>query len=143
VDLAALQSGPSKKQPLINDLNAAVQGTSPSKTSTIKLADDLATALTGKTLSLEQRTKLAQYLRATFNSSHLSPAQQRMILEDTQKILQAAGISADDSGKLSPTSKPSRRDEVSKLSNIRCPVCKKRGDWFAVTSGRSVQNAAG
>ena len=99
-DLDALQKDPSKKQPLINDLNAAALGTSPSKTSTTRLAEDLGTALTGKNLPTEQRTKLGQYLRAVSNSSHLSPAQQRTILDDLQKILQSAGVSTDDTAKV-------------------------------------------
>lgn len=99
-DLAALQTDASKKQPLINDLNAAAQGTSPSKTSTTKLAGDLSAALFGKKLSTEQCTKLAQYLRAFFNSSHVAPGQQRMILEDLQKTLTSAGVSADDTTKI-------------------------------------------
>ena len=99
-DLATLQADPSKKQPLINDLNAAALGASPSKASLGKLAGDFATALTGKSLSAEQRTKLAQYLRAVSNSSHLSPAQQRTVLDDAQKILQAGGVSAADSAKV-------------------------------------------
>lgn len=99
-DLETLQKDSSKKQPLINDLNAAALGTSPTRNAVTKLATDFATALTGKNLSLEQRTKLAQYLRAFFNSSHLSPGQQRTILDDVQKILQAGGISTDDSAKI-------------------------------------------
>jgi len=99
-DLAALQTDPSKKQPLINDLSAAAQGTSPSKNALTKIAGDLAAALPGKKLSTEQCTKLAQYLRAFSNSAHVPPAQQRMLLEDLQKILAAGGISPDDSAKL-------------------------------------------
>ncbi len=99
-DLAALQADALKKQPLINDLNAAAQGTSPSKASVTKLVGDLGTALSGKKLSSEQCTKLAQYLRAIFNSSHVTPAQQRTILEDLQKILTANGVAADDAAKV-------------------------------------------
>lgn len=95
-DLAALQTDPLKKQPLINNLNAAAQGTNPSKASVTKLVGDLGTAIAGKNLSSEQRTKLAQYLRAFFNSSRVAPVQQRTILEDLQKILSAAGVSTDD-----------------------------------------------
>src|ERR1017187_413412 len=68
-DLAGLQADPLKKQPLVNDLNGAAQGASPSKASVSKLTDDLASVLGGKNLSQEQRTKLAQYLRAGFHSS--------------------------------------------------------------------------
>jgi hypothetical protein len=99
-DLEALQTDPLKKQPLINDLGAAAQGTSPSKASVSKLTDDLVTTLAGKNLAQDQRTKLAQYLRAIFNSSHVAPAQQRTILDDLQKMLQSAGVSLDDATKV-------------------------------------------
>lgn len=99
-DLEALQADPLKKQPLINDLGVAAQGTSPSKASVSKLTDDLASVLGGKNLSKEQRTKLAQYLRAFFNSSHVAPAQQRTILDDLQKLFQSAGVSVDDATKV-------------------------------------------
>lgn len=99
-DLAALQSDASKKQPLLNDLNAAAQGTSPSKTSVDKLVTDLSSALAGKKLPTESCAKLAQYLRAFFNSSHVAPAQQRTILEDLAKILSAGGVAAEDSTRI-------------------------------------------
>jgi len=99
-DLEALQADPLKKQPLINDLVAAAQGTNPSKTSVAKLTDDLASVLGGKNLTPEQRTKLAQLLRAFFNSSHVSPAQQRTLLDDLSKLFQSAGVSADDATKI-------------------------------------------
>ena len=99
-DLEALQADPLKKQPLINDLGAAAQGTNPSKASVSKLTDDLASALGGKNLSPEQRTKIAQSLRAFFNSSHVSPAQQRTLLDDLSKLFPSAGVSADDTTKI-------------------------------------------
>lgn len=99
-DLAALQGDASKRQPLINDLNAAAQGTSPSKASVDKLASDFSSALAGKKLPAEQCAKLAQYLRAFFNSSHVTPGQQRTILEDLPKILSAGGVAAADSARI-------------------------------------------
>ncbi len=99
-DLAALQADPLKKQPLINDLNAAAQGISPSKASVEKLASDLGTALSGKKLSPEPCAKIAQYLRAFFNSSHVTPAQQRTILDDLQKLLSSAGVTADNAARV-------------------------------------------
>ena len=94
-DLEGLQTDPAKKQALINDLNLAAVGTSPSKASVGKLAGDLAGLVSAKSLSPEQRTRMAQYLRAIFNSSHLAPSQQQMVLSQTQKILQAAGVSSE------------------------------------------------
>ncbi len=99
-DLTDLQADASKKQPLINDLAAAAQGTSPTKTSVDKLVGDLSGALSGKKFSPEQCAKVAQYLRAFFNSSHVPPAQQRTLLEDLQKILASGGVSADDAAKV-------------------------------------------
>ena len=99
-DLGDLQADPTKKQPLINDLNLAVQGTSPAQASVTKLTEDLALALTGKTLPLEQRTKFAQYLRAIFNSSHVSPTQQRTIFEDARKIFQTGGVTTENADKI-------------------------------------------
>jgi hypothetical protein len=100
LDLLALQTDATKKQPLINDLAAAAQGTSPTKASVDKLVTDLSTALTGKKLSAEQCTKLAQSLRAFSNSSRVSPSQQRTLLEDLQKMLSSGGIAAEDTAKL-------------------------------------------
>lgn len=99
-DLEMLQSDPSKKQPLINDLNAAPQGRSPSKESVAKITGDFAAGLAGKNFSLEQRTKLGQYLRAFFNSSHVSPAQQQTILADIKKILESGGVASESAGKI-------------------------------------------
>jgi hypothetical protein len=99
-DLAGLEGDPAKKQSLINNLSAAPQGSRPSKTSVSRLADDLATALAGKKVIPEHQKKLAQYLRAMLNSSHLSPAQQRTILADVPKILQSGGVPAEDAMKI-------------------------------------------
>src|SRR6516165_7824177 len=69
-DLAMLQTDPGRKQPLINDLNAAASGQRPSNESVSHVADDLAILLSGKTLPPDQLRKLAQALHAFCNSSH-------------------------------------------------------------------------
>jgi chorismate mutase len=94
-DLASLESDPARKQPLINDFNAAAQGTHSSEQSASDLARDLATAIGGKQLSPEHLKKLAQDSHAIFNSSHLTPAQQKAVLEDVQKTLQSNGAPPD------------------------------------------------
>jgi truncated hemoglobin YjbI len=99
-DIEALQHDPSKKQQFINHLNVAPQGTAPSKATVSKIADDLSAALSGKNISQEQRMKIAQYLRAFSNSSHLTPAQQQALLGDLQKVLPAAGVSSENASKV-------------------------------------------
>ena len=98
-DLALLETDPGRKQPLINDLNAAAQGAHPTAASVSKLADVLASVLGGKHFSQDQLKKLAQYLHASFNGSHLSQIQQQTIFDDMQKILQGGGVAADDATK--------------------------------------------
>ena len=98
-DLTALQTDPVRKQPLVNDLNAAAQGAHPSDGSVTKLADALATVLGGKHFSQDQLKKLAAYLHASFNGSHLSQIQQQSIFDDMQKILQSGGATVDDATK--------------------------------------------
>ncbi len=99
-DFTGLETDPARKQPLVNDLNAAALGTHPSKSSVSKLADDLAAGLAGKHLSSEQLKKLAQNLHAIANSSHLSQIQEQTIVDEVQKILQGAGVSPDDAAKI-------------------------------------------
>ena len=61
-----------------------------------KLADDLVKDATGKLKADAMQQKLAQDIHAIFNSSHLSPSQQQMIFDSTQKILQSAGAAPED-----------------------------------------------
>ena len=84
------------KQSLLNDLTDAAQGAEPSPTSVTNLAENLATAVAGKKDMHPQHAKLAQDIHAIFNSSHLSPAQQEMIFNDVQEILQSNEIPSDE-----------------------------------------------
>jgi len=84
------------KQSLLNDLTAAAQGAKPSPTSVTNLAESLATAVAGKEDMQPQHAKLAQDIHAIFNSSYLSAAQQEMIFNDVQNILQSNEIPSDE-----------------------------------------------
>jgi hypothetical protein len=75
---------------------AAAQGAKPQAASISKLADDLATAIAGKEKLRAPQPKLAQYVHAIFNSSHLTTAQQQMIFDGVQKILNDGGASPDE-----------------------------------------------
>ena len=99
-DFQKLDSSPTNKQPLINDLTAAAQGAKASPASVSKLAEDLAAAIAGNKKLANQHQKLAQNLHAIFNSSHLSPSQQQMIFDGVQKILLDGGVSSDDTAKV-------------------------------------------
>ncbi len=85
-----------QKQSLTNDLAIAAQGAKPQPASISKLADDLATAISGKDKFRIPQPKLAQFVHAIFNSSHLTTAQQQMIFDGVQKILTDGGALPDD-----------------------------------------------
>ena len=94
--IAASDKDPAQKTALMNDLTQAAQGTKASTDSVKKLADDLLTALAGqKKLAKPQQTRLAQMIHALFNSSHLSAAQQQVLVTNVQKILTDGGASLD------------------------------------------------
>jgi hypothetical protein len=94
-DFENFAAGQTNTQPLINDLTAAAQGTKASPPDISKLAEHLAAVAGNKNLQA-QHQKLAQSVHAIFNSSHLSAAQQQMICDSVQKILQGSGASSDD-----------------------------------------------
>ena len=85
-----------QKQSLTNDLAIAAQGTKPQPASISKLADDLTTAIAGKEKFRVPQPKLAQFVHAIFNSSHLTAAQQQMVFNGVQKILTDGGALPDD-----------------------------------------------
>jgi hypothetical protein len=84
------------KQLLTNDLAIAAQGAKPLPASISKLADDLTTAIAGKEKLRAPQPKLAQFIHAIFNSSHLTAAQQQMIFDGVRKILTDGGASPDE-----------------------------------------------
>jgi hypothetical protein len=84
------------KQSLTNDLAIAAQGAKPQPASISKLADDLAAAIAGKEKFRVPQPKLAQFVHAIFNSSHLTTTQQQKIFEGVQKILTDGGALPDD-----------------------------------------------
>jgi hypothetical protein len=85
-----------QKQSLTNDLAIAAQGAKPQPASISKLADDLTTAIAGKEKFRVPQPKLAQFVHAIFNSSHLTSTQQLMIFDGVQRILTDGGASPDD-----------------------------------------------
>lgn len=85
-----------QKQSLTNNLAIAAQGAKPQPESISKLADDLTTAITGKEKLRAPQPKLAQFIHAIFNSSHLTTAQQQMIFTGVKKILTDGGASPDE-----------------------------------------------
>jgi methyl-accepting chemotaxis protein len=81
---------------LINDLTAAAQSKKPSPDAVSRLAKDLMTMLAGNDKLRAQPQKLAQWVHAVFNSSHLSAAQQQMIHDGVQKIFADTGVPMDE-----------------------------------------------
>jgi hypothetical protein len=100
VDFEDFDSNPTNTVALVKDLNEAAQGAKPPATDVAKLAQDLATTIAGNQKLHAQHQKLAQYAHAMFNGSHLSPAQQQMVLDAVKKILTDGGVSTDDSAKV-------------------------------------------
>ena len=90
-NLTDTNAAATQRQLLLNDLASAPQGAKPSPASISRLADDLVTAIAGKVKADATHQSLAQDIHAIFNSSHLSPSQQQMIFDSTQKILQTGG----------------------------------------------------
>ncbi len=99
-DFERLNSNPTNTQPLIKHLTAAAQGTKPSAAAVAEVARSLATALNSNKKIAVQEHRLAQNIHAIFNSSHLAPAQQTMIYDSVQKILEDSGVSSDDTSKV-------------------------------------------
>ena len=85
-----------QKKTLTNDLATAAQSAKPQPASIAKLADDLATAIAGKEKLRAPQPKLAQFVHAIFNSSHLTAAQQKMIFDGVHKILTDGGASPEE-----------------------------------------------
>jgi hypothetical protein len=92
-DLLSLNTNTPPSDALTNDLTAAASGTKPSADAVAKLAGDLQTAIAGKPALRAHYQKLAQYLHAVFNGSHLTPAQFQAISDDTEQILSNNGAS--------------------------------------------------
>jgi len=99
-DFDDLASGRTNTVAFQNDLKEAAQGTRPAPAAVTKLADDLAAVVSNNKKLQEQQKKLAQFVHALFNSSHLSAVQQQTVLDLVQKILSDGGVSADDSAKV-------------------------------------------
>jgi hypothetical protein len=100
VDFEHFDVNPTNTVTLIKDLNEAAQGTKPSAANTAKLAQDLAIVMAGNQRLHTQHQKLAQYVHAMCNGSHLSSAQQQMVLDAVKKILSDGGVATDDCAKV-------------------------------------------
>ncbi len=87
-----------QKAALMNHLTEAAQGAKKASADSVKkLSDDLLLAVTGKKkFTAPQQTRLAQYVHALFNSSHLSPAQQQALLANVKQLLNDGGAALDD-----------------------------------------------
>jgi hypothetical protein len=84
-----------EKQGLTNDLSMAALGKEPPRQSISKLADDLAAAIVGNNKLRPQHLRLAEYVHAVFNSSHLSALQQDSVFDNVQTILTGGGVAPD------------------------------------------------
>jgi hypothetical protein len=96
-DLEAIkpESLAERKEQLAADLLAVAQGANkPSWAALRKLAEDLATALAGKTIAPAQRSRLAQDLQAVLNGANYPPSQLDDIITDVPAILKKAGADA-------------------------------------------------
>ena len=94
-NLTRTQTDPAQKAALLNDLSAAAAaGKKPAAASVQKLATHLIAATSGKKNSA--LPLLARNVHALFNGSHLTAAQQTMLLDGVKKNLTAAGASAED-----------------------------------------------
>jgi hypothetical protein len=100
VDFEDLDVNQTNTLSLIKDLTEAAQSTKPSPASVTRLAQDLAPVVAGNKQLHAQHQKLAQYVHAMFNGSHLSPAQQQMVLDAVKKILTDGGVPTDDVAKV-------------------------------------------
>ena len=80
-----------QKQKFANEVSAAALSAKPAPASASKLADDMATALTGHTLSSTSRSRLATELDAVLNPSKYPQAKMQAIYDDILAIFQDAG----------------------------------------------------
>ncbi len=90
-DLNYLCTNTVPSESLTNDLTAASTGTKPSPETLAKVISDLAAAVQDKPALRSHFQKIAQYLHASANGAHLTPAQFQMISDDLEKILQDGG----------------------------------------------------
>jgi hypothetical protein len=95
-NLVSSTTNSANAQSLVNDLTAAAQSKKPSPDAISKLAKDLTPMLAGNDKLRAQPQKLAQWVHAIFNSSHLTPSQQQMIHDGVQKIFADAAVPTDE-----------------------------------------------
>ena len=96
VDFENFGANPTNTVSLTKDLTEAAQGAKPSPESINRLAQSLAAAVAGNKKLQPQHQKLAQYVHALFNASHLQGGRQQTVLDAVKKILSDGGVPADD-----------------------------------------------
>lgn len=94
-DFESLVPNPTNTVALKSDLAAAAQSIKPKPALVDRLAHDLATAIAGNQKLPGQFLRLAQFVHALLNGSHLSTAQQQSVLAGVQKILLAGEVPQD------------------------------------------------
>ena len=99
-DFTALGGGKpdaAQKVSLLNNLTQAAVGKKASTDSVKHLAEDLTTAVSGKTkITPAQQKQLAGIVHAAFNGAHLTDAQSEKAFATASKILTDAGASLDE-----------------------------------------------
>ena len=99
-DFTALGGGKpdaAQKVSLLNNLTQAAVGKKASTDSVKHLAEDLTTAVSGKTkITPAQQKQLAGIVHAAFNGAHLTDAQSEKAFAAASKILTNAGASLDE-----------------------------------------------
>ena len=92
-------SNPTNTQPLIKDLTRPPRARSLAGVRD-QTGPDLATAIAGNKKLHAQHQKLAQYVHAIFNGSHLRRRSSRRFWTRVKKILTDGGVAADDVAKV-------------------------------------------
>jgi len=90
-DLINLSTNSAPGEALTNDLMSASTGTKPSADTLAKVISDLQAVVKDKPSLRGHYQTIAQYLHATANGAHLTPAQFQMISDNLEKILEDAG----------------------------------------------------
>jgi len=90
-DLVNLSTNATPGEALTNDLMTASTGTKPSADTVAKVISDLQAVVKDKPSLRGHYQTIAQYLHASANGAHLTPAQFQMISDNLEKILEDAG----------------------------------------------------
>lgn len=83
------------KQLFAGNLAGVAQGTKPSATSTSKLSEQLATALSESKLTSTKKTRVAQDVSVLMNSANKTPEQAQTMIRDVRSTLESGGASSE------------------------------------------------